>query len=67
MGSIINKVPPYYFKGDLETRFDKISKAAWADIYFDLYCQAMGENKTPAEAMEDAEKRLAILKENEIR
>jgi len=47
---------------ELQGRFAKISKADWADIYFDLCRQAFGEEMTDEEIMQDAEKRLGILK-----
>lgn len=61
------KKPSYYF-GD-NPDFHKISKAAWADLYFDLYAQYSGkcDDVTPEEVMYDVLHRLAILKTSGIR
>jgi hypothetical protein len=45
-------------------RFEKLSKAAWASIYFDLYRQCFGEETSDAEIMAEAESRVQILKDN---
>jgi len=67
------KRQPVFFLGrahrqDLGPRFDKMSKADWADLFCDLYCQCFGESEsTPEMMMQDAEKRLEILKRNGVR
>ncbi len=62
------KKPTAYFT-TRETRrtFDRISKAAWADLYADLYRQTHGEEATEEIIIEDAEKRLETLQRNRIR
>jgi hypothetical protein len=45
----------------LHGRYAKISKASWADVYFDLYRQTHGEMAEDADIMADAERRLVIL------
>jgi hypothetical protein len=48
-------------------RSDKMSKAAWISLYFDLYRQCFGETETTEQqVVEDAENRLQILKANGI-
>ena len=48
-------------------RSDKLSKSAWISLYFDLYRQCFGEMETTEqEIIEDAERRLQILKDNGI-
>ena len=63
----VSKVPSAYF-GNRE-EFRKISKAAWADLYFDLYAQSSGrcDDVTAEEVINDAIKRLKTLKANGIR
>lgn len=49
-------------------RAEKISKTAWMDLYYDLYQQTHGESNTSQGAvLEDAERRLKLLKLNGIR
>lgn len=43
-------------------RYSRISKADWADLYFDLYRQLNGEQETDKAIMHDVERRLIILK-----
>ncbi len=58
----LNKRPPE-MDSSLEGRFAKISKAGWADLYFDLYRQTCGDERaSDEECMKDAERRLEILK-----
>lgn len=48
---------------EIKARFAQISKADWAELYFDLYRQTCGnEMASDEECMRDAEKRLDILK-----
>jgi hypothetical protein len=47
---------------ELRGRYAKISKSDWADLYTDLYRQTFGENESDEAIMQDAEKRLSILK-----
>jgi len=62
------KTPPTFFNNSIvEGKYAKISKAAWADLYADLYRQINGEQITPEEIIKDAENRLSILKQNGIR
>lgn len=49
-------------EGKLFPRFAQLSKADWADLYFDLYRQVYGETTGDEEIMQDAEKRCDILK-----
>jgi hypothetical protein len=46
----------------LQARYAKISKADWADLYFDLFRQTSGEDQEDQAIIDDAEKRLEILK-----
>lgn len=68
-----NKKPSVYFEGDpvhpysTARDYADISKAAWADLYYDLFSQMTGRDITGKEAMEDAKNRLGILKANGIR
>ena len=48
-------------------RFDKLSKADWADAFCDLYQQVFGESATAVEMLADAERRIANLKQQGIR
>jgi len=59
------KVPPAISR-ELCPRYDALSKAAWASIYFDLYRQCFGDTTPEEEIMADAERRLEILKQNDI-
>jgi hypothetical protein len=43
-------------------RYARITKANWADLYFDLYREVRGEDAGDAEVMADAEGRLDVLK-----
>jgi hypothetical protein len=47
---------------NLRSRYARISKADWSDLYFDAVRQLYGETMTDEEIMQDAEKRLEILK-----
>lgn len=49
---------------EVRMRFAKISKASWAELYFDLYRQCFGEVASEEECMQDAEKRLQTLQAN---
>jgi hypothetical protein len=51
----------------LHRRFAKISKADWADLYFDLFRQINGEETADEAIMQDAEKRLNILKKYRVK
>ena len=63
MGSIaLNKRAPE-MQQDLFRRYAKISKADWADLYFDALRQLYGETMSDEEIMQDAENRLEILKQ----
>lgn len=50
------------FASELRKRYDSISKADWADLYADLFRQMFGETEEDEMVMQDAEKRLDILK-----
>ena len=52
---------------EFHRRYAKISKADWADLYFDLFRQVNGESEADEAIMQDAEKRLDILKLHRIR
>jgi hypothetical protein len=58
---------PRIDKNSIPVRAEKISKTAWMDLYFDLYQQTHGDPASQADVIEDAEKRLKILKLNGIR
>lgn len=58
---VLNKRPPEMARA-LAGRYARISKADWADVYFDLFRQVFGENEPDETIMQDAEKRLGILK-----
>lgn len=59
---VLNKRPPEAFPGDLYWKYQKISKADWADIFADIYREAFGpEDADGAEILEDAKRRLTIL------
>lgn len=58
----IFKRPPEMSQ-DLQVRYAKMSKADWADLYFDLYRAESGEDVPEEEIMQDAERRLEILKQ----
>lgn len=47
---------------EIRGRYAKISKADWADLYADLYRQMFGEAAEDEVVMQDAERRLGILK-----
>jgi hypothetical protein len=51
----------------LRQRYTKLSKADWSDLYFDLFRQINGEDQTDETIMQDAEKRLDILKIYRVR
>ena len=61
MSTALNKRPPEMAQ-DLHGQYQKISKADWADAYFDLYRQFHGETSTDEEIMLDIEHRMGILK-----
>jgi hypothetical protein len=42
-------------------RYGNISKADWAELYFDLFRETFGANETDKSIMKDAERRLSIL------
>ncbi len=48
-------------------RAEAISKTAWMDLYADLYRAVHGEDVPASEIIEDAERRLTILKANGLR
>ncbi len=48
---------------EVQPRYAAISKADWAELYFDLYRQTHGGGVTDETIMQDAEKRLAVLKQ----
>lgn len=62
---------PAYFrdfrKGGTYARFYRLSKSDWADVFCDLYRQAFGDDALPQEILDDAERRLALLKAQGIR
>lgn len=65
MAHIKNRKPEFWFTedtGKAMARFDKISKADWCDLYFDLYRQVFGETASGEEIMVDIQKRIEILK-----
>lgn len=47
---------------ELLGRYARMSKADWADLYFDALRQLYGDVMSDEEIMQDAEKRLDILK-----
>ncbi len=47
---------------DVRARAHKIPKSEWTEMYFDLYRQVFGKDRTDDEIMQDAEKRRTILK-----
>ncbi len=49
---------------EVRLRFAKISKASWAELYFDLYRQCFGEDASEEACIQDAEHRLQTLKAN---
>lgn len=61
---MINKRPPDTFPdGDIFWQFHRITKADWADLFADLYREAMGpEDASPDEIMADVQRRLGIIK-----
>lgn len=61
VSGVLNKRSPEIDE-TLYNRYAKLSKADWADIYFDLYRQVFGETKTDEEIMQDAERRALLLK-----
>ena len=42
-------------------RYHALSKATWADLYFDLYRQTHGEESDDSEVIDDAERRAEVL------
>ncbi len=70
----IGDIPCGYWHGprlnnkSCNVRAENISKSAWMDLYYDLYQQTHGESSTSQGAViEDAERRLKLLKLNGIR
>lgn len=66
------KRDPYWFRNrattnDTGPRFDKLSKADWADVFCDLYRQCFGEQSDAETMLKDAERRVGILKLNRMR
>jgi hypothetical protein len=59
---IVNKQRLPEIARSLYGRYMKISKADWADLYFNLLRQVYGEAMRDEEIMQDAENRLDILK-----
>lgn len=55
-----------WVKGCPTPRADRISKGAWADLYYQLFQQVYGQSNQ-ATVVDDAEKRLKLLKELGIR
>jgi hypothetical protein len=47
----------------LHGRYSKISKADWADLYFDLFRETHGETAEDETVMEDAERRMLIIEQ----
>jgi hypothetical protein len=47
---------------EVQGRAYKIPKSDWQEMYFDLYRQTHGEDRTDQDVMQDAEKRRGILK-----
>lgn len=67
MAHLKNRKPEFLFTEDTRAafwQFDKISKADWCDLYFDLYRQCMGETESGENVMADVKARLEILKAN---
>lgn len=58
----LNKRAPLIESDELQAKYAKISKADWADLYFDLFRAANGESASDQEVMQDVEQRLALLK-----
>lgn len=58
----LNKRAPMIDSDELQAKYAKISKADWADLYFDLFRAVNGETEADAAIMQDVEERLAILK-----
>lgn len=70
----IGDIASGYWSGPRDTRqappvrAGEISKTAWMDLYYDLYQQTYGESETnQVVVIEDAERRLKLLKLNGIR
>lgn len=66
------KRQPVYFqdyssKKATGPRYNKLSKADWADAFCHLYRQVIGEPHDPGEMLEDAEQRVELMKEQGIR
>jgi len=57
----IVKRPPE-LESSLRSRYARLSKADWADLYADLFRQVFGEDEPDEAILQDAEKRLGILK-----
>jgi hypothetical protein len=65
MAHLKNRRPDFFTdwgKGGTFSRFEKLSKADWADAFCDLYQQVFGEGTSAEEMMADAERRTRILK-----
>lgn len=62
-----NRPPELLFTEDRKaalSAFDKISKATWCDLYFDLYRQCFGETESGEAILADVASRLKIVKRN---
>lgn len=53
---------PDAFQGGWYWDYMKLSKADWADVYADLYRQVFGADSEPRAILEDARRRLELLK-----
>jgi hypothetical protein len=70
------KRPPVHFRAAAQDgtsrRYGRMSKADWADVFADMVEEYMGEGiqgspATPTQILDEAERRLGILKQNGIR
>lgn len=67
MAHLKNRAPDH-FQGyanarDTGPRYDRLSKADWADVFCDLWIQIHGEDQADPESMlADAERRTVLLK-----
>ena len=67
MAHIKNRAPEFLFTEDTRaasSQFDKLSKADWCDLYYDLYRQVFGEAAPGEDVMSDIAERIEILKRN---
>ena len=60
---------PVYFRNDFDLmkRYAQLSRADWADAYYDLYRQVFGEATDEKAVIFDAQERVANLKRQGIR